>query len=176
MADFLARIGLVSAIAAWCCVLLFVIEHGENVQEHHYSLIDSDDALFWGPASDSSFDPEETGGEYDAGGDNDQGLQRAADDALKLCDEVMKEDNSILSEKMRQAVQNPVSHCVHRVIPEQYTKFTNTVAGRNEWDQSSRSIAMQKIIDAFQPHTDGIMENGQIIHVPQYDRSSFQGY
>ncbi len=173
MANFLPKLGLLLALTACCIFLLTVIE---TEKRHRKFLIDDDDALFWGPASDSNFDPEETGGEYDAGGDNDQGLQRAADDALSLCDEVMKEDPKLLSKRMKEAVQNPVTHCVHHVVPEQYTKYTNTIAGRNEWEQDSHAIAMQKIIDSFKPHTEGIMENGQIIHVPKYDRSSFQGY
>ena len=171
---FISKLGLLLAVAAVCSLLLSIVHQHETSKV--MSLIDTDENLFWGPASDSSWDPEESGGEYDAGGDNDQGLQHAADDALKLCDEVIKEDQSVLSERMKQAVPNPVTHCVHRVIPEEYTKFTNTIAGRNNWERNTRSISMQKVIDSFKPHTEGIMEGGQIIHVPHYDRSAFQGY
>jgi hypothetical protein len=173
MGKFLRELGVLLAVTSACALILSVVHHRESSRS---TLVESDNALFWGPAADFSYDPEETGGEYDAGGDNDQGLQRAADDALALCEEVIKEDSSVLSKRLKDAVPNPVKHCVHRVIPEEYTRFTNTIAGRNEWDRNTQSSAMNRIIDSFPPHTEGIMENGQIIHVPEYDRSSFQGY
>mmetsp|Transcript_320 Transcript_320/g.648 ORF Transcript_320/g.648 Transcript_320/m.648 type:complete len:168 (-) Transcript_320:453-956(-) len=161
----------VANIAVICIVFaLTLLSITFRHRQHNIVLKDIGAGLFWGLGSDPLFDPEETGGEYDAGGDSDDGLQRMADDALKLCDEVMKEPDT-WPDKVKAAVPNPVRHCVHRVIPSEYTKYTNTIAGRNDWDSKPRSVVLQTMVHALRPTTDGIMENGKIVSVPTYDRS-----
>lgn len=128
-----------------------------------------DTGLFWGDALTLSghYDDDEQNYKTDPGDEEDAGLHAEADDALALCDEVAANQLARGETPMR---------CVHRVVSKHDTRFTNTPAGRNEWEQDHWKRSLDKIIDQFQPETEGIMEDGVITHVPVYDRSSFMGY
>mmetsp|Transcript_6169 Transcript_6169/g.14238 ORF Transcript_6169/g.14238 Transcript_6169/m.14238 type:complete len:434 (-) Transcript_6169:101-1402(-) len=138
--------------------------------------------LFWG---DALKDDDESG-EWR---DSDEHLQSMANDALDLCDEVMAGG--------QQQEASRVKHCVHRVVPEELTRFWHTPAGLDDWTQPTKAKdewgdevavgrehnyarSLQKIIDQFQPHTSWegkkIYEDGKMVYIPRYDRSAFQGY
>ena len=140
--------------------------------------------LFWGDALKDEDEDEPKGWH-----DSDERLQTMANDALDLCDEVVVGGE--------QQEPSRVKHCVHRVVPQELTRFWHTPAGLDDWTQPTRrkdewgeevagarehnyGLTLQKIIDQFQPHTswDGkkIYEDGKIVRVPTYDRSSFLGY
>eukprot|EP00960_Hanusia_phi_P063293 765440-Hanusia_phi.AAC.4 len=138
--------------------------------------------LFWG---DALKDDDESG-EWR---DSDEHLQSMANDALDLCDEVVAGG--------QQQEASRVKHCVHRVVPEELTRFWHTPAGLDDWTQPTKAKdewgdevavgrehnyarSLQKIIDQFQPHTSWegkkIYEDGKMVYIPRYDRSAFQGY
>ena len=155
-----------------------------------------DTHLFWGAAV--ALDDDDGPQHLQQWRDSDAGLQAVADDALRLCDEVRGQEargEEAVQGQGPRAVKGRQRHCVHRVVPRRDTRFTHAPAGQNDWTQPLRNTAtdgeplgpehnaarsLQKVIDAFKPHTTWhgktIFDRGVMVHIPTYDRTAFRGF
>ena len=155
-----------------------------------------DTHLFWGAAV--ALDDDDGPQHLQQWRDSDAGLQAVADDALRLCDEVRGQEargEEAVQGQGPRAVKGRQRHCVHRVVPRRDTRFTHAPAGQNDWTQPLRNTAtdgeplgpehnaarsLQKVIDAFKPHTKWhgktIFDRGVMVHIPTYDRTAFRGF